>query len=378
METREEIQLRYIQMLTLFLGFICLTLMVYILISLQSILAPFVIAGFLTFLLDPIVRFLRSHKVPTSVGIIIVVVVIFIVVYLVSLLVLDALNRLALNMPLYTEKFIGAIQLMLAPLHLTAQEIAEKFGLKGRNLKSFDAFKGLISSSFIVDSLQYMTNLLKDLFFVLIFWIFMIAGKARFEERFIYAFSSWNPKIISAISTIIGQVQSYIIFKSLLNLINGVTSVLLFVIFGIDYPIMLGVLCFAFHYIPNFGSVLAVTPAIILSIMKYGFELHSLIFIMIFVVFQSTMGNVIEPKFIGKRMDLSPVYVLLSLVFWGWVWGIIGMFLAVPIAATVKILLENIEPLKPLAILMSARADQTNGEDEEKEHDKPAGEPASS
>ncbi len=75
------------------------------------------------------------------------------------------------------------------------------------------------------------------------------------------------------------------------------------------------------------------------------------------ILLQNIFGNLIEPKFLGKTLDLSPVFILMSLIFWGWVWGIVGMFLAVPIAALLKIFCSNIDPLKPIAIIIGTKAD---------------------
>jgi predicted PurR-regulated permease PerM len=185
----------------------------------------------------------------------------------------------------------------------------------------------------------------------------MVAGKERFRDRFENAFSNSNSQIVSTVAHIVEQIQSYIVVKSLINVINGFASTLIFLLFGVDYAILWGFLVFLFYYIPNIGSLIAILPPILIMIMNNGFEFKSIAFIITIVGIQFTIGNILEPKFIGRQMDLSPVFILLSLVFWGWVWGVLGMFLAVPIAAMVKILCANIEPLKPLAVLMGVRGD---------------------
>jgi predicted PurR-regulated permease PerM len=91
------------------------------------------------------------------------------------------------------------------------------------------------------------------------------------------------------------------------------------------------------------------------AILEYGFGFTTISLSVILLISHNVIGNILEPQLMGKRMDLSPVFVLFSLIFWGWVWGIVGMFLAVPIAAGMKIICGNIEPLKPIAVLMGSK-----------------------
>jgi len=84
-------------------------------------------------------------------------------------------------------------------------------------------------------------------------------------------------------------------------------------------------------------------------------DLHSISLAILLFITQNIFGNVVEPKFLGKKMDLSPVFILMSLIFWGWIWGIVGMFLAVPIASLLKILCSNIDALKPVAVIIGSK-----------------------
>jgi predicted PurR-regulated permease PerM len=126
--------------------------------------------------------------------------------------------------------------------------------------------------------------------------------------------------------------------------------------YGIDFAIVWGLLTFILYYIPNIGSLIATLAPIIVSLLEYGFGFTTISLAVLLVVSHNVIGNLIEPHYLGKQMDLSPVFVLFSLIFWGWIWGIVGMFLAVPIAASMKILFSNIEPLKPIAILMGTKS----------------------
>jgi predicted PurR-regulated permease PerM len=128
-------------------------------------------------------------------------------------------------------------------------------------------------------------------------------------------------------------------------------------IYGIDFAVIWGLLAFILNYIPNIGSLLATLFPILIALLEYGVGFTSISLSVLLLVAQNVYGNVIEPKFMGEKMDLSPVFILISLIFWGWIWGIVGMFLAVPIGSLLKILCSNIDALKPIAVIISSKAE---------------------
>jgi predicted PurR-regulated permease PerM len=117
---------------------------------------------------------------------------------------------------------------------------------------------------------------------------------------------------------------------------------------------MWGVLIFLFNFIPYIGSLVAVSLPIILSFLQYADEpWKPLLITVLLLLVQRVVDNYIEPRLTGRKLGVSPLIVLLSLAFWGWLWGIVGMILAVPLTVIGKIILENIPETKPLATLLS-------------------------
>ena len=127
-------------------------------------------------------------------------------------------------------------------------------------------------------------------------------------------------------------------------------------IYGIDFALVWGLLTFILNYIPNIGSLIATIAPILVAFLEFGLGFNTISLAILLLLTQNIFGNFLEPHYLGRQMDLSPVFVLFSLIFWGWIWGIVGMFLAVPIAACIKILFSNIEPLKPFAIIIGSGA----------------------
>jgi AI-2 transport protein TqsA len=161
--------------------------------------------------------------------------------------------------------------------------------------------------------------------------------------------------IQSNLDSINVQLQSYLMIKTLMSLIVGILVTVLCILYGIDFPVIWGLLTFILNYIPNIGSLIASILPMLVAFIEYGVGATALSFALLLVIVHNITGNVIEPHVMGRQMDLSPVFVLFSLIFWGYVWGIVGMFLAVPISAAMKILFSNISALKPLAVIIGSK-----------------------
>jgi AI-2 transport protein TqsA len=134
------------------------------------------------------------------------------------------------------------------------------------------------------------------------------------------------------------------------------SSLSLFVI-GVDYPIMWGMLAFAFNFIPNIGSIIAAVPAVLLAVVQLG-PGSALEAAACYVAINMVVGNVIEPRFMGKGLGLSTLVVFLSLLFWGWVFGPIGMLLSVVLTMTLKMLLESSEETRWMALLLEPNPEE--------------------
>jgi predicted PurR-regulated permease PerM len=141
--------------------------------------------------------------------------------------------------------------------------------------------------------------------------------------------------------------------KTIISLGTALVGMGILVLFGVDFVIICGLFIFLLNFIPNIGSVIASLFPLLLCFLEFGLSWKLPLLAACMVGLQMLFGNVLEPMLMGKGLNLSPLVVLLSLIFWGWVWGIIGMVLAVPLTATLKIIFEEIDTLRPIAILMS-------------------------
>lgn len=341
-----------------FLGFISFVLFVYILMALSKILIPVTIAVFLTFLFHPLLLFLAKRGAPRWVSIILILIVVGVFGYLLVLLLISAGGDLQDKLKQYLANITSFLTQILRPFDVTLREFASWFKIDLRTFDLKTLFERLFQAGVIPDFLNTFSSMMGDLFIALIFWVFMMLGKVKFEDRLAVAFGRKNAMVQENIKNINVQIQSYLIIKTILSLILGTLATVVFLLFGVDFAILWGVLTFILNFIPNIGSLIATIGPIIIALLQYGFGFTVIFLAAILLVLHNIVGSIIEPHYLGRRMDLSPVFVLFSLIFWGWIWGIVGMFLAVPIAAVMKILFSNIGPLKPIAVLMGSK---TNG-----------------
>lgn len=343
-----------------FLGFISFVLFVYILMALSKILIPVTIAIFLTFLFHPLLALLKNRGVPKWVSIILIIIVVGMFGYLLVLLLISAGGDFQDKLSQYLANITTFLTQILRPFDVTLREFASWFKIDLRKLDFKFLFEKLFQAGVISDFLNSFSSIMGDLFIALIFWVFMMLGKIKFEDRLAVAFGSRSAMVQESIKNINTQIQSYLVIKTILSLILGIIATIVFLLYGVDFALLWGVLTFILNFIPNIGALIATIGPLVIALLQHGFGFTVISLAVILLVVHNFVGSIIEPHYLGRHMDLSPVFVLFSLIFWGWIWGIAGMFLAVPIAAMMKILFSNIGPLKPIAVLMGSKANNVD------------------
>lgn len=339
-----------------FLGFITFVLIVFILKSLREILIPFTIAIFLTYLFHPLIDIFGKFKIPKWLTLVIILVILFGIYYLIALLLVSNFGTFQQKMQLYAENLSKFIQDILSPFNLTISQLAQMLDFKIEKVNIANVMESLFKAGVIQNVFNSFSSMLGSFFISMVFWVMMMLGKNKFEDRLRVAFKSKKGLVEKNINGINKQLQSYIVIKTIISLITGTIATIILLAYGIDYAIIWGLLTFILNYIPNIGSLIATLFPITISFLEYGFGFTTISLAALLILNQNIIGNFVEPHYMGRSMDLSTVIVLFSLIFWGWVWGIVGMFLSVPITASIKIFFSNIEGLKPLAIIMGSKA----------------------
>jgi predicted PurR-regulated permease PerM len=256
------------------------------------------------------------------------------------------------SLPRFEEKFWVYTDFILNWADISKEQAKEAFeaftaNLGREQLKPIGSVLQWLSGSFF--------SFLGNLFWVVLFVAFILSERSALARKIV---SGVGPAqaihILDVMARINKSVQQYLGLKTAVSLLTGLLVALSLALLNAPFPFLWGVLAFVLNFIPNVGSVLAGIPPIMITLFDSGSLLKTAFVAIAFVTIQVVVGNVIEPKVMGKGLDLSPLVVILSLLFWGWLWGISGMLLSVPLTAAVKIAMEQIEQTKPLAILMGS------------------------
>ena len=335
--------------LGLFLG----VLLGFILYVCGSILQPLFIAGLLVYLILPFHQRLVRWRVPSPVAYFLIVVCVLALFWGIGEMVYHNFAELSgERLTVYEERLDSLASKILGGLPFAIPDL-ENWHV--RNLLTFDigpdSHVGNVFRAAVGNFLEFLTAT----FVVLIYLIFLIAERVSLPRRVARAFGETRAKeIMAVVETINRAVHDYIALKTLVSALQGVMSFAVLAAFGVEFAVMWGVLIFLFNFIPYIGSFVAVSLPIVLSFLQYAEEPWKPVLItVLLLLIQRIIDNFIEPRLAGQKLGLSPLIVLLSLAFWGWLWGVIGMILAVPLTVIGKIILANIRETRPLATLIS-------------------------
>ena len=327
----------------IFLGIIVLVAVGFVLKAAQSVILPLIIAWLLSFLIGPAINFMTARKIPTTLAVIIILILLVGVFYLSFTFLYARFAAFAAAYPKYHARFTELIAMVTSKWNLEFDPLA---GINwGQNIGRFLAS---LSRSIIV--------FVSQLVMVVIFLFFILMGKPFFRYKILKSFSHEDADQIASITfSITGQIRRYLSLQFLISFTTGILVWLALEIIGVDFAVTWGALAFFLNFIPTVGSIVASIPPILLALIQFYPSLLPGVFTLLSVMtIQLGMGNALAPKLMGDQLNLSPVVVLLSLLFWGWLWGIVGALLSIPIAAAIKIVCENIETLHPISVMMGS------------------------
>ena len=202
------------------------------------------------------------------------------------------------------------------------------------------------------DILSTLSSVLTNAFLILLTVVFILLEAADLPKKLQIVLK--NPeRSLSTIDKFSRSAKRYLVIKTLISAAVGLAIWLWLLILGVDYPVLWGTLSFLLNFVPTIGAILAALPVALLALVQLGVG-SALLAVLGFVVVHVVVGNIIEPKLTGKGLSLSTLVVFLSLVFWGWVLGPVGMILSVPMTSLVKIALESYEETKGLAFMLGS------------------------
>ena len=308
----------------------------------EAVVVPFLLSVFIAIISAPALQWLEIKRVPRWLAMFIVLGGIIVVFTLLSILIGSSVKGFSEDLPYYQQRLSGLLEQFNAWV-----------GLRGGSV-STDTMISYINPGAAMQLVADMLNGLGSVFgniFLILLTVVFILFEASSVPRKLRAGLPNADKSLGVFSAIANNVNRYLAIKTVTSLATGSAVALALAVIGVDYPLLWGIIAFLFNYIPSIGSFIAAVPAILLALIQLGAG-AAFIATAVYVVINVLIGNVVEPKLMGRQVGLSTLVVFLSMVFWGWVFGPVGMFLSVPLTMTAKLALESGPRTRWLAVLL--------------------------
>ena len=356
-----------------FLGILTLVAVGFVLKVAKGVVVPLVIAWLLSYILGPAVKAMVKRRIPTPVAVFVVLVLLIGVCVLAGFFLHGRISAFARAAPKYSERMKDIIARVSEKVKLSGEARQEDGAVQGEGEgaaeeepappedkndwgKRVASWAVDVSTSWAVKLSGSLFAFLSNFVLVVIFLAFLLLGKPYFPNKMKRAFSAEEADRVSkVVGSISGQIGRYLAVQFLISLLTGVLVWLALVIIGVDFAVTWGALAFFLNFIPNIGSIIAsILPVCLALIQHFPNVWYAVIAFACLFMIQMGVGSFLSPKVMGDQLNLSPVVILFSLLFWGWLWGFVGALLSVPIAVAIKIVCENVEPLHTVAVMMSS------------------------
>ncbi len=313
------------------------------------LILPFLIAVFLAVISVPFLNWLLVKKVPKPLAVLSTILAAVGVIAVLALVVGRSVNEFTAAAPRY--------QARLQELFESVIDFANRRGLPTTEWATLDLIPSEVFT-YVGGALSAVTSFASNTFLVLLTVIFILFEVTGFNAKLRVAFGKETN--FDQLSRMTEQVQHYLVIKTAISAATGLLVGIWVAALGLDFALLWGLVAFLFNFIPNLGSIIAAVPVVLLALVQPGLGPGSAVVIAAgYIVINLIFGTFLEPTLMGRRLGLSTMVVFISLVFWGWVWGPIGMLFSVPLTMVIKIALENTKEFRWVAIMLDANPSET-------------------
>lgn len=314
----------------------------------KIIVLPIVISIFLSFLLIPVIHWLRQHRVPAVLSSFLSLGLVFLVIVFVISLFVVSLRSLSASLPTYETRLMLLLSNAIEYINSFGFDIQAQDLMKTLDVKALMGVAGK-GVGFV---LGFGMDLLKYGLMIFFVTLFMMIESTRIGEKAVRAFGQGD-LIGDSTKRIAMEIQRYIMFKTLISLATGILAWAFLSIVGVDFPLVWGLITFLLNFIPSVGSIIATFPPLFMALIQFDSPIKYAVITLIGLGgIQLAIGNYLDPKIMGENLNLSTLVIFISMIFWGWVWGPIGMLIAVPIAVALKVMMQHHPRTKPIAMMM--------------------------
>lgn len=318
-----------------------------------EVVLPITVAIFLGLVFQPVINTLHTKfRIPTILGIVIIFLLLFVLIFSIGTLLVSSSKAILTLYPKYEERFLTIYVAVAEIFNLPYDSDLSLFNNLWNQLGVRNAIQSM--------AVSFSNNLItfaRNLTVVALFVVFLLMEMGLFKAKAIAALDGKTPGRITLIMRdIIQQVTKYISVKFFISLLTGIFVFLGTWVVNLDFPIIWGFLAFVLNFIPNFGSIISGILTTFFALVQFWPKPGPVIWVgFLMLAVNMILGNFVEPKVQGRNLGLSPFIIIISLSVWGWLWGFLGMILAVPMMVILKIICENIGFLQPLSIFMGSK-----------------------
>lgn len=324
------------------LGLACSIIIVMGMKAASDLIVPFLLAAFIAIICTPAINSMKNKGLPMWMALTVVIAGIALAGALIGSIVGSSIQGFSKQLPEYQTTLQTYTDSFSAWLNQLGVNWYDNELRKIINPKTALGFVGGVFNG--------LGSMLANGFLIFLTVVFLLFEGSSFQSK-VSQIAGNKDGDIGNLRVFLVNVNRYMSIKSATSLVTGVLITIWMSILGVDYALLWGLLAFLLNFIPNIGSVIAAIPAVLLALVSAG-PATALWAAVGYLVINGAVGNIIEPKFLGDRLGLSTLVVFVSLVFWGWVLGTVGMFLSVPLTMVVKLALEASDETRWIAILL--------------------------
>ncbi|MEF9889087.1 MULTISPECIES: AI-2E family transporter [Citrobacter] len=308
-----------------------------------DIIVPFILALFIAVVLNPVVQRMVKLRIPRVIAVSLLIVIIVMLMVLLLAYLGTSLNELARTLPQYRSSLVIPLKnlepwLQRAGIGVSVDEL----------VKYIDPNAAM---TLVTNLLAQLSNAMSSIFLLLLTVVFMLLEVPQLPNK-LKQMMSRPIEGMAAIQRAIDSVSHYLVLKTAISIVTGLVAWGMLAALDVRFAFVWGLLAFALNYIPNIGSVLAAIPPIA-QVLVFNGLYDALVVFAGYLVINLVFGNILEPRIMGRGLGLSTLVVFLSLIFWGWLLGPVGMLLSVPLTIIVKIALEQTNGGQSIAVLLS-------------------------
>ncbi len=329
-------------------------LIFYLLSVLSSLLLPLAIAFLMASLFSPLITFLSKKKIPNFIILPLISVITLAVLYGIANIIIETVDAISLQQDYLLVRLQSKFQSLVLWLNdISGTDLSQaSFIEELESLLSAERLSALIGS--VARGLGSFTG---SFFMFSLYYIVLLSGMASTEKYIKYVAGPKGDQAFKKYMQMQNSIISYMIWKTLISLFTGGLVAGVCFMFDIKFAIFWGFIAFILNYIPSIGSIAATIPPILMGIIELESLNAMILLTALLTAIQVIVGNVVEPLIMGNRLKLNTLTVLFGLVFWGYLWGVIGMMLSVPLMVVLKIVFEQTESLGFLARMMETPDD---------------------